>query len=254
MRFYDRAQTQWRNSPLRWRIVPVEADARIAVVGAATRVATFGQAILEAHSFGFGPGLIDDLTSAEFHNRAIDAIATSLPWPYLVTIGRHFSEIASIIAKNGAGECDVDDWLTVMDFLRSASASTLSKAPDEALSSSNNSEQSFIVLERSPSVMRFDLLAEISSQVGAEALAAAAVSVATAWSDGTEARTSSLGLSEIEIQVIRRLATGMSVLDIGQEIGYSERTVYRKLDQIWRKIGASSKADGIVRISKAGLL
>ena len=240
--------------PIHWRNVTVEPGSRMAVVGTATRVASFGQSILDAHSFGFGPGNVDDLTSAAFHERAIGAIASSLPWPYLVAIGRHFAETASILAKNGSGQCDVDDWLMVMSFLRSASASLLNNAPDEARTLADEGESAFIVLDRSPTVTRFDLVAEISSQAGAEALVSAAVAVAAEWSDATEFRASSLGLSEIEIQLVRRLAAGTSVVDIGHEIGYSERSVYRKLDQIWRKIGAGSKSDGLVRLGKAGLL
>jgi len=61
-------------------------------------------------------------------------------------------------------------------------------------------------------------------------------------------------LSRREEQVLRLLAVAKTNQDIGHELHISSATVKRHLSNIYNKLGATSRADAVLRARKAGLV
>lgn len=97
-------------------------------------------------------------------------------------------------------------------------------------------------------VVRFDLLARLTSSEGARRLERAAVAVR----DHMDAPLPAL--DDIELAMLIQLKAGVAIVDIAAELGYSERSMYRSLARLWDKLGASDRKEGILRATEGGLL
>ena len=61
-------------------------------------------------------------------------------------------------------------------------------------------------------------------------------------------------LSERELEVLRLVATGLSNLDIGQQLFISERTVKKHMNSILGKLGSTNRTHAVVQARKLGLV
>ena len=61
-------------------------------------------------------------------------------------------------------------------------------------------------------------------------------------------------LDDDEIELLRALATGATVVDLAAERFFSERTLRRHLQGVYLKLGARNRAEAIVSAGRAGLL
>ena len=59
-------------------------------------------------------------------------------------------------------------------------------------------------------------------------------------------------LSDEELEWLRRLARGDRIGDIAIESGLSRRSLYRRLDDLWAKLGVVNRAQGIAMASRKG--
>lgn len=62
------------------------------------------------------------------------------------------------------------------------------------------------------------------------------------------------GLSEQELELLKLIADGASVLDISQMLYMSERSVKRKTQEVLEKMGASNRAQAVAEAFKRGIL
>jgi DNA-binding NarL/FixJ family response regulator len=62
------------------------------------------------------------------------------------------------------------------------------------------------------------------------------------------------GLSEVEFEVLRYVAKGLSNAEVGQVMTIERRTVRTHLSHIYRKMGVNSHVDAVVMALKAGLV
>jgi two-component system, NarL family, nitrate/nitrite response regulator NarL len=53
---------------------------------------------------------------------------------------------------------------------------------------------------------------------------------------------------------LRSLAHGATVAELAEESCYSERELYRRLGRLYRRLGAETRAEALVRAAKAGIL
>jgi len=53
---------------------------------------------------------------------------------------------------------------------------------------------------------------------------------------------------------LRQIAAGMTVAQLAQENGYSERAMYRLLHDLYRKLGARTKIEAVLRAKERGIL
>lgn len=61
-------------------------------------------------------------------------------------------------------------------------------------------------------------------------------------------------LSADEIDLVRRLVDGRPISDLAAELGRSDRSIYRALRNIWIRVGASSRSEGVAIITARGWL
>ena len=61
-------------------------------------------------------------------------------------------------------------------------------------------------------------------------------------------------LNEEEIQVLQRIADGLSYIEIAESIYVSERTVRRRMQSIFDKLGVNSKAHAVAEAMRRNLL
>ena len=97
-------------------------------------------------------------------------------------------------------------------------------------------------------VVRFDLLAQLTTSQGARRLERAAVTARDHMADSPPE------LDDVELQILIRLNAGTAIVDIAAELGFSERSMYRSLARIWNKLGVPSRDEGIRRAVEGGLL
>lgn len=95
--------------------------------------------------------------------------------------------------------------------------------------------------------MPFTALAQLATRAGAERLRDAGFAV----SDQVPAGSSS-PLTDCEVEWVARLAQGVRVIDLANDVGYCERAMYRNLRLIWTKLGVSSREEGITLAVREG--
>ena len=98
-------------------------------------------------------------------------------------------------------------------------------------------------------VIRFDSLARLTTSDGARRLEQAAISVRQQM----EAPVPEV-LDERELELLKRLADGVAITDLAGEMGYSERSVYRALANLWKKLGVPGRKEGVLKAASVGLL
>jgi two-component system response regulator DesR len=63
-----------------------------------------------------------------------------------------------------------------------------------------------------------------------------------------------LAVSEDELKLLRRLADGETVKAIAESVWLSRRQMHRRLRQLYRRLGASTRSEALTRAAKLGLL
>ena len=98
-------------------------------------------------------------------------------------------------------------------------------------------------------VIRFDLLARLTTSDGASRLEQATVAVR----QHMDALVPEV-LEDLERYLLKRLVAGAPIVDLAAEMGYSERSTYRVLAALWEKLGASGRQEGLLKATSEGLL
>lgn len=63
-----------------------------------------------------------------------------------------------------------------------------------------------------------------------------------------------VSLDDDRVMWLRRLAAGVTIDQLAQEIGYSRRATYRLLRDVYRDIGAGNRTSALVAAARSGLL
>lgn len=143
------------------------------IAGAAQRLAGFCEEIVDAHVVhGIPPGTIDDLASAEFQTAATPIYELTLNADYQSVIGAAFGGISALMDyyREAVGVGDVEPaWSKVQRYFAIAADQLDPTWRDRVI------DQPTLVraTSRTPSVMRFDLLAGLVTTDAALELIAA---------------------------------------------------------------------------------
>jgi two-component system, NarL family, response regulator DegU len=62
------------------------------------------------------------------------------------------------------------------------------------------------------------------------------------------------GLTELELEVLRFVAKGLSNAEVGRVMSLERRTVKTHLTHLYRKMGVASHVDAVVAALKAGVV
>lgn len=57
-----------------------------------------------------------------------------------------------------------------------------------------------------------------------------------------------------ELQLLRELAVGSTVVELARQIGWSERTLRRRLQSVYIKLGATNRSQAIAKASRYGII
>ena len=208
-------------------------------------------AIVEAHSLGVPEGRHQSPWASGYHRDAVHVYAKSLPSSYQRDIAALFKRCAETMPNCSIPARLATDWNMVSDYTRCASA-----AIREYLASpkSESRQPAAIAAEvegrdSPPIVIRFDLLARLTTSDGASRLEHAAVAVR----QHTDALVPSV-LDGREGHLLKRLAAGAPIVDLAAEMGYSERSTYRVLAGLWEKLGVPGRQEGVRKATSEGLL
>lgn len=195
----------------------------VAVV--ARRVGQIGEGILEVHGFGHGPGPIDEPWELPFHTAVVDALAERLGWPYLLAIGRLYDEAAAVILELSSPRSSAQQWARLISYLHNA-AHTITNAAPPGL---GPEPLAFDDLGDIPRLVPFDALAEHVSTTGALALVEIRDKVVHSCEHGLNCP-----LTPDQLDWLRQLSTGATVVDTANTAGITERTFRRRLSDIYR--------------------
>ncbi len=215
------------------------------------RIAGFARAVLEAHDLGTDEGHHERPWTEEYHLDSVGIFAASLPASYQRYVAELFGHSSEIMVNETVPGHLVEDWMIVMSYLDSASSAVSAYYSDASTRSSEPDgppSEAIAVSESLPLVIRFDLLAQLTTSEGARRLERAAVAVR----DHME--TPMPTLEDGEQQMLIRLKAGMPIVDIAAELGFSERSMYRSLARLWDKLGVPDRRGGIRRATEVGLL
>ncbi len=228
-----------------------EARARAQVRVACGRIAGGAAAIVEAHRLGVPEGPHDRPWAPDYHGEAVLVYAESLPDTYQRDIAALFSRSAQTMAAGSIPARLAENWAIVTEYFRHASDAIAEYLTSPSAESRELVEVTSAEIEgrdSPPMVIRFDALARLTTRNGAIRLEQAAVTVREHMKHPLLEV-----LDSREQHMLKRLAAGAAVVDLAAEMGHSERSIYRALAGLWKKLGVSSREAGVRKALSDGL-
>lgn len=204
---------------------------------AAIRISRFGESLHEAHLFGVEPGGILPWT-IDYQRAAFELYLPHLSETYLSQLGSVFAEAAGAAAALDGADAEV-----VTRYLE-----TCSLAITEGLGPTRTSDTTdFTLNDRTPAVMPFTDIAALVARTGAIRLMEAGRAVHELADTPADAP-----VSPEELGWLQRLAHGIRIIDLAAETNYSERSMYRHLSDLWRRLGVRNRQEAIVLAAHKG--
>jgi len=211
----------------------------------ARRIRRFFEAMSQGHDFGISPGPHDHPWTLEFQRDATPIYAETCPWEYLLGLCNAYEELADLMDTRPATDELKTEWTHMQEYLRSTGTAMRSRAPDEVgplmLAHAEDIEP------QAPPVVLFGRLATLVSIEGARNWAQE-VGRIEAWC-GQEA---SCPITEQERVWLRRISAGDRTLDIARDSGYSERSLYRALADLWCRLQVDNRVEAVAVATKNG--
>jgi DNA-binding CsgD family transcriptional regulator len=223
------------------------AEVLEAIGVAAGRIRRYGEAIAQAHEFGIAEGAHDELWSLDFQRSATPIYVETVPWSYMTKLAANFDNIAAKMAMLNAPDAAAPSWSNIQSYLRSTTTA-LSEAAPSALPVVGHG----LVPEIDPTpppVIRFARLATNCTRAAAAALIESARCV-----EQVCGQDDVNPLSEQEKGWLQQLIAGDRVLDIATDEGYSERTMYRALGDLWDRLDVENRNEAIAVVTEKGWL
>ncbi len=203
--------------------------------------------ILEAHDLSVEPGTMREPWTLEAQRRIISIYGMTLPNDFLVKMERDTRVAAGVMDRNWPrGEIE-RDWSILHRFLTAVSTA-IRELPSLDQREPTPGFRSGLQ-PVGPAITRFDLIARVLHTDGVLRLQTAAK-----HSLGYCRRPSFDVLTAEELSWLKALSGGGTVIDLAIDSHLSRRTVYRRLDIIWAKLGVDNKAQALVAASAMGLL
>ncbi len=225
------------------------------------RIAASAAAMVEAYRFGASEGQCGVPWQAEYHRNAVTVYFEALPKAYQLDVARLFANCDRVMSRGMIPADLADDWVIVRGYLREAGASIARLVTNRPLTHETVEESledsaedvigttDLLLTDSPPRVIRYDKLAGFTTREGAARLHLAALTVQQHFDQ--EEPTS---FSEHERHLLYLLSSGRHISDIAAEVMYSERSVYRELSNLWKKLGVHGRKDGLMKAAEAGLL
>lgn len=214
------------------------------------RIAGVARSIAEAHRFGVPEGPHLRPWEAEYHAEAVHVYGESLPATYQRDIASLFCHSVDTMAAQTIPAGLAEDWVIVSGYLRASSAAIMDwLALSPAESASRGAVEQMEIDDHTPTVVRFDRLAKLTSREGASRLERAAVAV-----QHHVGAPSSLVLDESQQRLLKGVTEGVTIVDLAESLGYSRSSIYRELKKLWRTLGVADRTQAMHKVAAEGLL
>lgn len=216
------------------------------------RIVGGARAIAEAHRYGVADGPHDKLWTPEHHGEAVRIYAKTLPASYQRDIASLFARSADALAGTGHSVRSdlVQDWQIVTEYVRNASVAIMqwlgTLDPDPSIANRGSSPE---IDNHTPVVIRWDLLAALSTSEGARCLERAAVAV-----QQTVSEPSRHGLNDEQRRLLTALVSGMTVVNLAAMFAHSERSMYRELRKLFDVLGVPNRVQAVHKAAAEGLI
>lgn len=210
----------------------------VAAIGVtAGRIRRFAEAVQQGHQFGIAPGDHDEPWTFDFQRIGVEVYSQTLPWTYLTTLATAFADCADLMSAVQVPETISVEWLRMHSYLTAAAKAIHEAAPGTIESDELASAED--IDPRTPPVMPFGKLAGLMSAKGAADLAAIGV-----VEDACD-QHDYCPITEQEKEWLRRLRDGDRTIDIAIDHGYSERSLYRALSELWERLEVDNRREAI---------
>lgn len=217
----------------------------VAAVGQiACRIRRFAEAIQQAHHFGIGPGEEQEPWTVEFQRQAVPVYAKALPWDYLLGLASGFTDGADLMVELSGPRTAATEWVRMQAYLRAAAKAIRDDAPPLVDAAPRSADE---IEATTPPVMPFDHLARMIHPDGAASLRQIGAAIERCC-DGVD----DCPLTDQELEWMRQLVDGARSIDVATASGYSERSFYRALSDLWERLGVDSRQEGLVLVAASG--
>lgn len=213
------------------------------------RIKFWADSVEQAHRFGHPPGTDPAPWGLDFQRRASALYRDVLPDQYLEQLASVFLGCSLTMEEKSIPAALAQEWHVVRSYLDNASAAIALELDFDLFPTWD--DPTGTNEPTTPAVVRFDLLAAITSAEGPRILGAAADSVWRYLMDEGDKQTP---LTGEQIQILGDLSEGLRVADIADARGFSTRSLYRELAQMWDQMGVANKHQGIALAAEHGWL
>ncbi len=181
----------------------------------------------------------------EYVRVALPIVKDSLGWAYLLQLADAFEECDDLMVEASLHVDYGREWTRTQQYLRSVSRVIREQAPEIDRLSIPITEFE----EQTPAIMPFRQLAEIISAEGAREMTRCTTEVVRMCGASVENP-----LNDQQVEWMRQLSNGEKVIEIAHSSGYSERTMYRALNDLWQILGVNGRSEAIALVAEKGWL
>ena len=189
--------------------------------------------------------------TAAYHRKAVYVYAESLPLSYQRRIASLFIHGAEAMGTIDIPSELADDWLIVKVYLHNASSAIADwlvaarkRSPEARQTPSPEIDD-----EQPPRVIHYDRLVALTTIDGARRLERAAIAV-----QRHIGAPSAPMLDNSQRRLLNMLAGGTAIVDMAEDLGYSERTIYRALDRLYVALGVADRLQAVRKATTESLL
>jgi DNA-binding CsgD family transcriptional regulator len=219
------------------------------LLAALGRLASFCELIAEAHGFGLRPGTLT-LEDREFHLNARPRYVGLLKGTQLEATARFYRRCADQLHETPHdGAALTVDAHRVHKYLDNV-ASTLIV---EGSVDTSASAETFVATVLLPNLAFLDLALLLSATNVVE-MHGSAARLFQSLSHRTDEGAVRYRLTIEEVALLGLIANGRTMAQIGVDMGWSERSLYRQIRHVCRTLGVHSRVEAVAEAARLGLL
>lgn len=217
------------------------------MISALDRVDTIGHALAEAHQLGVAPGAATEMHNDDFQRSVSPIYTATLPTWYLSAVAELYgaAETEMRVERPDPRTREAWGWSVARSYL--GSVARVFRELSAGTPNDNGAQ-----LPGSPSsLIRYGELAATVSEQAVEDLLLA-VRLSRTYLGNT--RLQHTKLCKVQRELIRRVARGDTVAKLAADSAVSERTMYRRLSDLWTSLGTRNRSVAVAQAAQLGLL
>ena len=212
------------------------------------RIAGTARAIAEAHRLGAPEGPHDRLWAPEYLAGAVHIYGESLTPDYQRGLAHLYRDSADAMSQCVIPAGLAGEWFVVTSYLNNASDAIMSWLRSRP-AQKRQPARTPVIDDRVPGVIHFHRLAALATHRGACRLERAALAVQRQLG-----APSAPALDDRQRRLLQRVASGVPIVDLAEELGYSRRSMFRELAKLWSALGVADRVQALRKAAAEGLL